>query len=463
MTLLVKPNRDTLISSVLLGVLLWFAFPASASHDDAVTLDDGQKNQAESQPNDFSYFQLIETAIDADPLLKSLGYQVRALQQHSIAAGQLPDPGIGLSVVNLPVNGFNLDSEAMTQIKLGVSQKIPRGDTLQLQSARYRQQAQLVRLQTRQRLLALEQAVGNHWLELYFAYTRKRYVEKSRSLFGKLIEVAHSQYSVGQKRLQDVLRAELEQTRLVLRISQIDGEIALLQAGFADWLPTDLISRLSAAQDLGNRLPALNIGQSWLELNDGEINLRLLSHPELQIAQQQRVLSDNHTTLVRQRYQPGYTLNASYGLRADDASGRSRADLFSVGIQLDLPLFSGNKQDRQVQAAILDSAAKTLDKTLLLKQMNAAFKRSKAHLLRLQQQLSLYQDQLLGQLHEQSETVLTAYTSDRGDFSAVMRAYIDELDGQLALSKINIEMLKQSNQMNYLFAQSSVRGALINE
>ena len=50
-------------------------------------------------------------------------------QAQSVAAGQLPDPMVSMGFANVPVDDFDLNQEAMTQFKVGVSQTFPRGDT----------------------------------------------------------------------------------------------------------------------------------------------------------------------------------------------------------------------------------------------------------------------------------------------------------------------------------------------
>ncbi|MFT4924553.1 MAG: outer membrane protein TolC [Phenylobacterium sp.] len=403
------------------------------------------------------YFQVIDSAISADPLLQSQSKQIKAWQQQAVASEQWQDPKVALSWDNLPVNGFDIHQEAMTQFKVGISQQLPRGDTLEIKAAQQRLKGDIVQWQAQNRHFELSRDVGNHWLMLHLAYTSKGYLQQSRDMFSKLIEVTRSQYATGQKRLQDVVRAEVELTRLDLRISQVEGNIAMLQAGFARWLPA---SQNVALQN--QKLPSLNISPKLLNLTGLALHQQLSKHPKLQAAQQHISLSDKNTELAKQRYEPAYAVKASYGLRADAPGGGSgagsggagRADLFSIGIQFELPIFTDSKQDRQVEAAILTSGAKTLDKVLLLQQMGADYYRHKAKLGLLQQQFGLYQDTLIAQLYEQSQTTLSAYNSDLGDFSEVMSATIDELNGLIALAQIKIQLLQQANNINYLFGHS---------
>ncbi len=65
--------------------------------------------------------------------------------------------------------------------------------------------------------------------------------------------------------------------------------------------------------------------------------------------------------LARQSYKPEWSISAQYGYRDRAPNGEDRADLFSVGIGFDLPpLFTGNRQDRKLNASVaLLEAAKT--------------------------------------------------------------------------------------------------------
>ena len=53
--------------------------------------------------------------------------------------------------------------------------------------------------------------------------------------------------------------------------------------------------------------------------------------------------------------------------------GNSRADLFSVGVTFDLPLFTDNRQDMTVKSAISATEAVKTEKILLLRQLLGAF------------------------------------------------------------------------------------------
>ena len=121
----------------------------------------------------------------------------------------------------------------------------------------------------------------------------------------------------------------------------------------------------------------------------------------------------------------------------------------SVGINFDLPLFTENKQDKQLQASVSEAEAIKTKKWLLLRKMIAEFQAAKVQLQRLEQRSQLYQKQLLPKIHEQAEAALTAYTNDEGDFAEVVRARIDVLDAEIDNLEIEVDSQKTISQINY--------------
>ncbi len=133
---------------------------------------------------------------------------------------------------------------------------------------------------------------------------------------------------------------------------------------------------------------------------------------------------------------------------------QSRSDLFSVGISFDIPLFTGNRQDKQVQAAISETAAKKADKWQFMRELMATFGTQRVQLLRLNERQALYKERLLPQMHNQAEASLTAYTNDDGDFAEVVRSKIAELNAAIDALEIDVERQKSIIQLNYFLMKN---------
>jgi hypothetical protein len=54
-----------------------------------------------------------------------------------------------------------------------------------------------------------------------------------------------------------------------------------------------------------------------------------------------------------------------------------------------------------------------------------------------------------------TETTLSAYTADEGDFEEVMRAFIGELNTKIELLEIDIQRLQVISRLNYLTAAAN--------
>ena len=191
------------------------------------------------------------------------------------------------------------------------------------------------------------------------------------------------------------------------------------------------------------------------ELESGNIqtlaNL-LNNHPYVQAIEQKIEASKTGIDLAKQQYKPQWGVNASYAYRADDQIGRSRADFISVGVTFDLPLFTNNKQDQEVSAAISQTEAIKTEKRLSLRSLLSQLQSAYAAHQRLLQRAALYKTDILVQMSDQAEASLTAYTNDDGDFSEVVRARIADLNARIDALNIDVDLLKSQSQLNYFFS-----------
>jgi hypothetical protein len=202
--------------------------------------------------------------------------------------------------------------------------------------------------------------------------------------------------------------------------------------------------------DLINR--ALVAKESWLEPR--ALIPYFSNHPAVMALEKNIKATKTGIKLAQQKYQAEWGVNASYGYRADDPMGSSRADLFSVGVTFDLPIFTHNRQDKEVQSAVSATAAVKTEKILLLRQLLAAYSSAKGRLLRLKERQTLYKFKLLPQIHDQAAASLSAYTTDDGDFAEVVRSRIAVLNTEIDLLTLNVEEQKIGLELNYLFIGS---------
>jgi outer membrane protein TolC len=375
---------------------------------------------------------------------------------------------MNVGFANLPTDTFNFDQEAMTQFKVGVTQMIPRGDSAELAQKRLYLLGSQQPHMRQDRRARVAVTVSRLWLDTFKATETIRLIEQDRELFEHLVDVAQSSYStaVGKTRQQDLIRAQLELTRLDDRLTVLHEHLETSRARLGEWLyPRATGGGVQWAingpgwPQLTETLPVLLLSQPDLldttaQVTAQEIATYLVQHPAILSIDAKINASDTSIRLAEQNYKPEWKLNASYGYRDEAPSGMDRADFFSVGVAFDLPLFTGNRQDQQVQSAIASTEAVRTERALALRNMVAGVETQRARLTRLEQRQELYRFRLLSEMHEQAEASLTAYTNDDGDFSEVVRARIAELNAGIEALDIDVERLKTIQQINYYFATS---------
>ncbi len=201
------------------------------------------------------------------PLRQSVQIQ-DALLEESIADGALPDPRMTIGAANLPTDTFDMGQEAMTQATVGLTQRIPRGNSRQLASARKEEMAGGVHPFMREnRRAQVAETVTQLWLEVWRSEQSIRLIESNRGLFEQLEDVAEAGYtsaSMGGSRQQDVIRASLELTRLEDRLTALQVQQASNREALAEWIGLDQ-AQLAVTDHVPPRELLGELPSAWLK------------------------------------------------------------------------------------------------------------------------------------------------------------------------------------------------------
>jgi len=441
------------LSSFLFCLLLAVVFTSKAEN----LIQTPSKNQ-------LSFAQVIKLAQKNDPWLTGNKHKQKAMEAMSSVATTLPDPKVSIALANLPADGFDFNQEGMTQLKVGITQVIPRGDTLALKSEQLKIKSQAYPFQRENRQDQVMVTVGQLWLDAYRAQESVKLIENDRALFLQLVDVAQASYSsaVGKTRQQDIIRAQLELTSLDDRLDKLEQQKNNFQGQLSQWLIKPQTNKTApslnfATVTFSDQLPKIDLLKSELVLNEQYQQPQHLvqyfnTHPAVVALDKKIAATKTGISIAKQKYKPQLAVNGSYGYRGDAPNGNARADLMSVGVTFDVPLFTRNRQDKEVDAAVFETEAIKTEKSLLLRKFIGAFNSGKGRLLRLRDRQKLYQSTLLPQMRDQAEASLNAYTNDDGDFAEVVRARIAVLNAEIEQLTLNVEQQKINLTLNYLFA-----------
>lgn len=396
--------------------------------------------------NELSLDDALSYALNNEPWLTASKYQQAAVQAQSLVAGTLPDPVLTIGLMNLPTDGFAFDQEGMTQLKVGVSQMFSRGDSLALKKQALAQSAQQYPWLRSDRLAQVKTIVIESWLNAYRAQQSIALIEQDKALFSQLIDITESSYasSIGNTRQQDIIRAQLELTRLEDKLMMLEQQFESAKKRLSQWLPINMLTQPVSAKR-SDIIPLVDFSQ----LEFTQLMQLLMAHPAIVAIDQTVAAKKTEIDIAKQGYKPQFGVNMGYGYRDGTPMGDSRADLFSVGLSVDLPLFTDNRQDQQVNAAIAIAEAVKTQKLIALQKLKGMYFKEFSQLARLAKRGGLYQTKLLPQMAEQAQATLNAYTRDDGDFSEVMRARISELNAKIDALNIQIDQQIIIARLNY--------------
>lgn len=405
----------------------------------------------DTAPSPLSLQRALQLAIESDPWLDGSEHREVALQSESIAEASLPDPRISIGAANFPANTFDSNQEPMTQLTIGVSQMFPRGDTRALSQRQKQQLAAQEPLLRDDRKAKVVATVTQLWLEAFKAQESIRLIENDRALFEHLVDATKASYSsaLARARQQDVIRAQLELTRLDDRLTVLRQQLEASQQKLSEWVGD--AARGPVAATIPEHAPPLAmVAATTGPRSEQWYYRRVRQHPVLQALNKQILARQTGVELARQQYKPAWGVSAQYGYRDESPLGAERADLVSVGVSFDLPVFTARRQDQGLKAASARAEALKTQRSLLQRQLVAELDARIVEFTRLDQRRALYHQTLLPQMAEQADAALAAYNNDVGDFGEAVRARIAELNAKIDFLKIRVDQQKTVAALNYL-------------
>lgn len=369
------------------------------------------------------------SALENEPGQTALLARADALEEESIAVGQLPDPMLRTALVNFPIESGGFTTEPMTQAQLGIRQMFPPGKTRTLSTRRFESLSLEMLESADSRSRDVLAAVRNAWLETYYWERAHAIVDESRPFFSDLVTVTRSLYSVGRRDQQDLLRAELELSRLDDRLIDINRQHARAIASLSEWVGDD------ANRSIAQKLP------EWRQMPSLELmRSSLLTHPAVKAIDARIAAQEAAVDVAEEQYKPGWALDVGYGYRDGRMpNGDPRSDMISLSVTMDLPLFRKNRQDRRLAAALSERRAATASREQLLRRLRSQLDGEHARWHELTRRIELYDKQILSQSNNHARAALASYQSDAADFADVMRGFIDDLNTRVAYIRLQVD------------------------
>jgi outer membrane protein TolC len=383
--------------------------------------------------------ELINSALRNDATRSQFYAQSQAMRETGVAASTLMDPKVKVGFGGLPVDSFKFDEDPMTNISVGLMQQFERGSTLELQQQKANTQADGIASQVETRELDIINSVTQLWVELGYQQAAQNILEQNKVLMTEMERFIQTNYSIGKSEAQDLLNAQLQIAKLDDKLqanTQIQRRIV---SQLSEWLGDEWI-RSAHKIKASNTIDWSKLDQI-IDPSMTQHYRRLSQHPMIKMADISIAANQTQVEIAEQAYTPQFGVEVMYAHRqANNMMGEPASDLVSAYLTMDIPLFTGNRQDRNLAAAQHQVGAAQSQKDALLAQMNAKVNALLVDRENLQQRLTRYQDTLIPQADARIKAVERGYQNNTAQFNDVIAATTDELALRLEKERLTTDL-----------------------
>ncbi len=377
-------------------------------------------------------------AVTAQPLLKGLAAEARAARESAVAASQLPDPRLVAGVQDLPANGPNAYSftrDPDTQLQVGVLQEFPRAEKRRLRGqSSQREAAQLdAAQQAAQRAIRRDAALA--WIDLWRydrALSLARATQREAQTQQQAVEIA---FKTGRATQAEVLAARIEAARLEDAVSGAEQDVAHGRNTLSRWIGED--AQRPVCPDLPAMPPAPTLEQ---------VLGRARQHPRLAQASAGVAAAQTQADLAKSAYQPDWRVELGYAYRPE------YPEELVLRVGMDLPLFTGKRQDRGVAAALARQQAAESGVEDAGRQLESEARLNFQDWVQLDARLRQYDKDLLPQAGARIDAALNGWRSGRGSLREVLDARRSALELRMARLLLQGDYARHYIQLTYLGA-----------
>ncbi|BDG03210.1 TolC family protein [Anaeromyxobacter oryzae] len=354
--------------------------------------------------------RLVEESLAARPEVKAAAARVRIARERVPQAGALPDPVLSLGIQNDGFRSIEIGKMETSFWSIGAAQTLPwpgkRGLRTDVADLAVREaDASLARAR-----LSAEADVRRAYLDLLLVRDRLALLVRLEMVWERSEGVARGRYESGEAAQTDLLRAQLERTRLRQRRVGLEAEERARRAE---------VNRLRGrpAGDPVETAPSLaQIADPALPAVDAAVAYAEERSPELAGARVGQVRAARQVDLARRERFPDVTLSAGVMPRG------ALEPMWQAGISIPIPLFSGRKQGRAVAERAADAEANRADAEAAAEVVRLrAIERYEALAAALDT-LKLFRGGLLVQSRATAQSALAQYGVGRVPFTTVLEA-----------------------------------------
>ncbi len=359
---------------------------------------------------------LVDELLQNNPELQGAFSAWQADQARIPQAGALPDPMFSFNLLNLPVNSFAFDQEPMTGKQFMLVQTLPFPGKLGLKARIAEEKAAVTQAQYQELRNRLVQELRVTYYELFYLDKAIEVVERNTNLMEQFVAIAETKYTVGKGLQQDVLRAQVELSRMHDRLINLQQKREVLEARFNALLNRDANRPVGKIAELS----LTDFPYDFAQLRQ----LALENRPLLKAWQAMIRQSEKKIDLAKKQYWPDFRLGVAYTQRDVLANGMGGVDFFSGLVTVNIPLYFWKKQKKSVEENRFSNRMFQQKYLNVQNQVFAAIDQKLAELQKNRRLAELYRNGIIPQATQSLNSTLSGYRTDKVDFLTLLNSQI---------------------------------------
>jgi len=366
--------------------------------------------------------QLVDEAIQNNPEILAAKQKWEAYKEKVPQARALPDPMLGLGIVNLPTS-FSFHQEDMTMKEVSISQMFPFFGKRRLMGEMAGKEAEAVFNEVQQKANQIIRDVKSTYYDLSHVDRATEVTQRNKEIMESFAKIAESKYSVGEGLQQDVLKAHVEVSKMVdelIMLSQRKRALGAKLNALLNRSPETLVGE--PEEVIFKKLP---IEIEAFQKTAQEVN------PTLKAMKKMIEAKEKAYALAKREYYPDFNFKFAYGQR-DKLMGMRQDDMLTGMVELNIPIYFMWKQDRKVAETKADVLAAEAAYRAMKNEIFFMIADMGSMTQRVERQIDLYKTGIIPQASLQVNSALSAYRVNKVDFLTL-------LDSQRTLYKYELE------------------------
>lgn len=359
-----------------------------------------------------SLSEAIAEALKNNPELQSERSKVESARARAKQATYLDDPELNMEAWGVPLN-HPVKYRSANPLIIGVRQKLPFFGKLGLKGEMADQEVSIIE----QALRAKEQEIV---AKVKAAYADYFMASKSIEIYNELLELirhtgatAENLYGVGRVPQQDVIKALLERTEILNKLTWAEKDLVTSQAK----LNTLLSRRPAALLGAPGELEVTSVALDFAQLE----RLAIEQRPDLRALESSIRRSETAVKLAeRNRTYPDFMVGLQYWLAPDQSPRHMYAPMLTLTIPFSP--WSKGKHDYEVEEALADRQAASANLAAMKNMALFEVRDASAKLQAAIKAISIYRDGLLPQAEQSFQSAVAAYQTGGVNFMTLLDA-----------------------------------------